>query len=210
MTSIVIADDHELIREGIKKIIRSSRSMRIAGEAADIEQTLQLAKSQAPDIIVLDINLPGIDGLEGLDMVRKSFPAIPILILSMFPEERYAVRALKAGASGYITKSMAAEELLKAIEKISSGGVYVSPHLAELLALEARQPSRALPHECLTDRELQVLSMLASAKQVKQIAGELDISISSVNTYRSRIFCKTGMVSNAALIRYAVQHGLVK
>ena len=210
MTGIVIADDHELIREGIKKIIRSSRSMRIAGEAADIEQTLQLAESQAPDMIVLDINLPGIDGLEGLEMVRKRFPAIPVLILSMYPEERYAVRALKAGASGYITKSMAAEELLKAIEKISSGGVYVSPHLAELLALEARQPSRALPHERLTERELQVLSLLASARQVKQIAAELGISISSVNTYRSRIFVKTGMVSNAALIRYAIQQGLVK
>ena len=210
MTGIVIADDHELIREGIKKIIRSSKNMRIAGEAADIEQTLQLVKSEAPDIIVLDINLPGIDGLEGLEMVRKHFPDIPVLILSMYPEERYAVRALKAGASGYITKSMAAEELLKAIEKISSGGVYVSLHLAELLAHEARQPSRALPHECLTERELQVLSLLASAKQVKQIAAELAISVSSVNTYRSRIFRKTGMVSNAALIRYAVQQGLVK
>jgi DNA-binding NarL/FixJ family response regulator len=210
MAGIVIADDHELIREGIKKIIRSSKGMHIAGEAGDLEQTLRLAESEAPDIIVLDINLPGIDGLEGLEIVRKRFPAIPVLILSMYPEERYAVRALKAGASGYITKSMAAEELPKAIEKISSGGVYVSPHLAELLAHEARQPSRALPHECLTERELQVLSMLASARQVKQIAADLAISVSSVNTYRSRIFRKTGMVSNAALIRYAVQQGLVK
>jgi len=210
MTGIVIADDHELIREGIKKIIRSSRGMRIAGEAADIEQTLRLAESESPDIIVLDIGLPGIDGLEGLEIVRKRFPTIPVLILSMYSEERYAVRALKAGASGYITKSMAAEELPKAIEKISSGGVYVSPHLAELLAHDARQPSRTLPHECLTERELQVLSMLASARQVKQIAADLAISVSSVNTYRSRIFRKTGMVSNAALIRYAVQQGLVK
>jgi DNA-binding NarL/FixJ family response regulator len=209
MTGIVIADDHELIREGIKKIIRSSREMHIAGEAADINQTLELAEAHAPDIIVLDINLPGIDGLEGLEMVRQRFPAIPVLILSMYPEERFAVRALKTGASGYITKSMAAEELLKAIQKIMSGGVYVSPHLAELLAIEARHPSRALPHECLTERELQVVSMLASGKQIKQIAAELSISISSVNTYRVRIFRKTGMVSNAALIRYAVEHGLV-
>lgn len=209
MPGVVIADDHELIREGVKKIIRSSRKMRIAGEAADIEQTLQLASTQEPDIIVLDISLPGIDDLKGLEMVRERCPAVPVLILSMYPEERYAVRALKAGASGYITKSMAAEELPKAIDKILSGGVYVSPHLAELLALEAQQPSRALPHERLTERELQVLTMLASALQVKQVAAELGISISSVNTYRSRIFYKTGMVSNAALIRYAVKHGLV-
>ncbi|TCS38451.1 LuxR family two component transcriptional regulator [Paucimonas lemoignei] len=209
MTGIVIADDHELIREGIKKIIRSSKGIHIAGEAADIEQTLRLAAAHEPDIIVLDINLPGIDGLEGLELVRQQFPAIPVLILSMYPEERYAVRALKAGASGYITKSMAAEELPKAIQKIIDGGVYVSPQLAELLANEARHPSRMLPHECLTERELQVVSMLASGMQVKQIAARLAISISSVNTYRTRIFRKTGMVSNAALIRYAIEHQLV-
>lgn len=210
MTKIVIVDDHELIREGIKKIIRSSRDMQLAGEAASIEQLFPLVEFHVPDIIVLDLSLPGYDGIQGLEKVRQRFSAIPVLILSMYPEERFAVRAMKAGASGYIAKSMAAEELLKAIRKIVSGEVYVSPRLGDLLALEVRAPFSALPHECLTERELQVVSMLASGKQIKQMAAELSISISSVNTYRARIFRKTGMVSNAAVIRYAVENGLVK
>jgi two-component system invasion response regulator UvrY len=206
---IVIIDDHELIREGIKKIIRSSREMVIAGEAADIKQALQLADLLAPDIIILDISLPGYDGLVGLIETHQRFPAIPILILSMYPEERFAIRALKAGASGYITKSMAAEELIKAIRKIMLGGTYVSPRLAELLATEVRAPRNTPSHELLTNRELQIISLLGSGKQVKEIAAELSISVSTVNTYRNRIFTKMGLRSNAELVRYAIEHHLV-
>lgn len=209
MIRIVIADDHELIREGIKKIIRSSRDIRIVGEAATVAETIELVAQHAPDLVVLDISLPGYDGIEGLAEVHHRFPAIPILILSMYPEERFAIRALKTGASGYITKAMAAEELVKAIRKIMSGGTFVSARLAELLALDVREPLRVSPHESLTNRELQVVSLLGSGKQVKQVAAELSISISSVNTYRARIFKKMGLPSNAALIRYAVEHGLV-
>jgi two-component system invasion response regulator UvrY len=207
---IAIADDHELIREGIKKIIRSSRDIRLVGEAANISETIQLVAQHAPDIVILDLSLPGHEGLEGLAQVRQRFPDIPVLILSMYPEERYAIRALKTGASGYITKAMAAEELVKAIRKVMSGGTYVSPRLAELLAWDVREPLRVSPHEALTDRELQVVSLIGSGLQVKQIAAQLAISISSVNTYRARVFKKMGLTSNAALIRYAVEHDLVE
>lgn len=209
MMRIAIADDHELLREGIKKIIRSHKDMRVVGEAADLHKAIQLIGEQKPDLVILDISLPGYDGLEGLDEVRRHFSTVPILILSMYPEERYAIRALRKGASGYITKAMAAEELIKAIRKIMGGGAYVSPRLAELLALDVREPVCDSPHKQLTERELQVISMLGAGKQAKQIAAELCISISSVNTYRLRIFQKTGLTSNAALIRYAINHGLV-
>ncbi|OGB22395.1 MAG: hypothetical protein A3I66_14335 [Burkholderiales bacterium RIFCSPLOWO2_02_FULL_57_36] len=210
MIRILIADDHELLREGIKKIIRAHKDMRIVAEAADLAQAIQLVGQHVPDIVILDISLPGHDGLEGLAEVRQRFPAIPVLILSMYPEERFAIRALKTGASGYITKAMAAEELIKAIRKIMSGGTYVSSSVAELLALNVREPTRMSPHQSLTERELQVVSMLGAGKQTKQIAAELSISISSVNTYRVRIFKKMGLASNAAVIRYAVEHGLVE
>jgi DNA-binding NarL/FixJ family response regulator len=210
MIRIVIADDHELIREGIKKIIRSSRDMRIVGEAADIEGTIRLAEEHAPDILILDINLPGHDGLEGLEQVRRRFPGMSILILSMYPEERFAIRALKTGAAGYITKAMAAEELVKAIRKVMAGGSYISPRLAELLAQDVRAPRNIGPHESLTNRELQILRLIGAGRQIKQVAAELSISVSSVNTYRSRIFRKMGLSSNAALIRYAVEHRLLE
>jgi DNA-binding NarL/FixJ family response regulator len=210
MIRIVIADDHELIREGIKKIIRSSRDMRIVGEAADIEGTIRLAEEHAPDILILDINLPGHDGLEGLEQVRRRFPGMSILILSMYPEERFAIRALKTGAAGYITKAMAAEELVKAIRKVMAGGSYISPRLAELLAQDVRAPRNTGPHESLTNRELQILRLIGAGRQIKQVAAELSISVSSVNTYRSRIFRKMGLSSNAALIRYAVEHRLLE
>lgn len=210
MTRIIIADDHELIREGIKKIIRSSKDIRIVGEAADIPQTIELAAREAPDMAILDIGLPGHEGLDGLADVRRHFPDLPVLILSMYPEERFAIRALKAGAAGYITKAMAAEELVKAILKVRAGGTYISPHLAELLASDMRVPKCVCLHENLTNRELQIVSLIGAGKQVKQVASELDISVSSVNTYRSRIFRKMGLSSNAALIRYAVEHGLVE
>lgn len=210
MIRIVIADDHELIREGIKKIIRSSKDMKVVGEAGDLPRAIELLERHAPDIAVLDISLPSHDGLEGLAEVRRRFPELPVLILSMYPEERYAIRALKTGASGYITKSMAAEELLNAIRKITTGGTYISPRVIELLAMDVREPNRAAVHARLTDRELQIVSLIGAGKQVKQIAQELAISISTVNTYRARIFKKMGLSSNAALIRYALENGLVE
>ena len=206
---VVIADDHELIREGIRKIIRPQKDIQIVADAADLAQTLRVTSELAPDMVILDISLPECDGLEGLEELRRRFPQIPVLILSMYAEERFAIRALKAGASGYITKAMAAEELIKAIKKVMAGGTYVSSRLAELLALDVRQPASVVPHQSLTGRELQVMAKLGAGKPIKQIAAELAISISSVNTYRVRIFDKIGLTSNAAIIRYAIEHGIV-
>jgi DNA-binding NarL/FixJ family response regulator len=210
MIRIIIADDHQLIREGIKKILRAPRDIQIVGEAATLEDTLSLIEQKLPDMLILDISLPGYDGLEGLAHVRHRFPAIPVLILSMYPEERFAARALKIGASGYLTKGMAAEELIMAIRKIISGTTYISARLAQILASNASEPSPGLaPHASLTERELQILAMLGTGKQVKQVAAALTISVSSVNTYRSRIFRKMGLRSNAELIRYAVENSLI-
>jgi DNA-binding NarL/FixJ family response regulator len=210
LISLVIADDHELIREGVKKILRSSAGLRVVGEAADLAQTIALVGQHRPDIVVLDISLPGHDGLEGLNELRRTFPQQRVVMLSMYSEERYAVAALKAGAAGYITKTMAAEELVKAIRKVQEGGVYISPRLAELLAEEARAPEQSALHLRLTAREGEILALIGTGLQVKQVAAELGISVSSVNTYRNRIFQKTGLASNAALIRYALQHGLAR
>lgn len=209
MISLVIADDHALLREGIKKIIRGAPGLRVVGEAAGLEEALLMVGQHRPDLVVLDISLPGWDGLDGLVELRRRFPQQRVLMLSMYAEERYAVAALKSGAAGYITKTMAAEELVKAIRKVMEGGTYIGPQLAELLAQQARAPAPELPHERLTARESEILALIGGGLQVKQVAAELDISVSSVNTYRLRIFQKMGLPSNAALIRYAVQHGLV-
>lgn len=210
MTSLVIADDHELLREGVKKIVRSASGLRVVGEAADLDGAVQLLEQLRPDVLVLDISLPGHEGLDGLHEVRRRFPEQRVIMLSMYAEERYAVPALKAGAMGYITKTMAAEELVKAIRKVMEGGTYIGPRLAELLAQEARSPEPVPPHARLTARENEILTLIGAGLQVKQVAAELGISVSSVNTYRLRIFQKMDMHSNAALIRYSVQHGLVR
>jgi DNA-binding NarL/FixJ family response regulator len=209
MIRVVIADDHELIRVGVKKIVRSCKDVRVVGEAIELEHALQLVREQAPDLLLLDISLPGSDSLEGLLRVRGEFPMLPVLILSMYPEDRFAIAALKAGAAGYITKSMAADELVHAIRRIHAGGSYVSPRLAELLALDLRQVTPAAPDEPLTEREREVVALIGAGKPAKQVAAELSISISSVNTYRMRIFRKVGVRGNAGLIRYALKNGLV-
>lgn len=209
MIRIVIADDHVLIREGVKKIVRASKDICIVGEACDIAETLHLVAKNIPDMIVLDISLPGHDGLDGVMEIRHRFPNIPILILSMFPEDRFAIRVLKLGVAGYVSKSMAAEELITAIRRVISTGSYISQRVAELLASSYRKSTNPAFFESLTNRELQVISLLGAGKQGKQIAAELSISISTVNTYRARIFDKMNVRSNAELIRYAVENGLV-
>jgi two-component system invasion response regulator UvrY len=209
LISLVIADDHELIREGVKKIIRSSPDLRVVGEAADLSQTIALVAQHQPDLVVLDISLPGYDGLEGLAELRGQYPGLRVVMLSMYSEERYALAALKAGACGYVTKTMAAEELVTAIRRVATCGNYIGPRLAELLAQGACGSEPAAPHLSLTAREGEILALIGSGLQVKQVAGELGISVSSVNTYRNRIFHKMGLSSNAALIRYALKQGLV-
>lgn len=207
MIDIVIADDHELIREGVKKIVRACADIHIVGEAADLAATLALVARHAPDVVVLDISLPGHEGLAGLAELRRSFPLQRVVMLSMYDEERYALGALRFGAAGYITKAMAAEELVKAIRQVMAGRTYIGPRLAELMARQANEP--APPHLALTPREAEIVALIGAGLQIKQVAAELGISVSSVNTYRHRIFRKMGLASNAALIRYALKAGLV-
>lgn len=209
MIRIIIADDHELIREGVKKIIRSCEDMRIVGEAADLNTTVTLVAKNKPDVVVLDISLPSHDGLEGLMELRTRFPMQRVVMLSMYAEERYAISALRAGAMGYITKAMAAEELVKAIRQVVSGTTYIGPRLAELMARQVLDPTSLPSHHSLTAREAEIMGLIGAGMQPKKVAAELSISVSSVNTYRNRIFRKMGLSSNADLIRYALQNGLV-
>lgn len=206
---IVIADDHELIREGVKKILRASNDMRVVGEAADIGHALELIGLYAPDVLVLDLSLPGHDGLEGLMAVRRAHHGQRVILLSMYAESQFAVAALGAGASAYISKNQAAGELVRAIRHVVAGGVYTGPAVAALLEAEALAPSAPPAHLSLTARESEILKLIGAGLQVKQVAGVLDISVSSVNTYRNRIFRKMGLNSNAAVIRYALKNGLV-
>ena len=210
MIRVVIVDDHELIREGVKKIIRSSTGMQVVGEAGAFSAAVLEIERTKPDLVVLDISLPDRSGIQGITDMRQQFPSLPVLVLSMYPEERYALRAIKAGAAGFITKTMAAEELVRAIGKVMEGGNYISASVAELLARSVRQ-SRPWPGpEHLTPRELQVTTLLGAGKTPKQVAAELGISISSVNTYRARIFEKLEIGNDRQLIRFALENGLAE
>ncbi|MBD3409977.1 MAG: response regulator [Ignavibacteriales bacterium] len=209
MIKIFIADDHLLIREGLKKILRSEKDIQIVGESEDPFEVTEFVRDNELDILILDISLPGKSGLDVLKEVKAMKPDLHVLILSMHPEERFATRALKSGAAGYITKESASEELMIAIRKVSTHGKYISPSLAEKIALSLDPTSDKLPHETLSDREYQVLRHMASGKTQSEIAEELFLSISTINTYRSRILEKLNLKSNIELIHYAITNNLV-
>jgi len=206
---VLIADDHAVFRRGLKETLSEAFSHIVFGEARTGHETLELARRQSWDVIILDISMPGRSGLEILDDLRRALPKIPVLLLTMHPEQQFARRALKAGAAGYLTKDSVPDELKEAIKKILAGGRYVSATLAETLAVDLRRGSELPLHELLSDREFQVLRMIASGKSVKEVADELSLSVKTVSTYRSRILEKTGMKTNADLIRYALQTQLV-
>jgi DNA-binding NarL/FixJ family response regulator len=205
---LVIADDHELIREGIKKLVRPCADLKVAGEAGDLRQAIALVAQVRPDVVVLDISMPDADGLDGLAALRRHFPGVRVIVLSMHAEERYALPALRAGALGYVSKTAAASELVDALRQAAQGQQWIGPRVAELLEREAAGPQALPPHHLLTAREGEILALIGAGLQVKQVAAELSISVSTVNTYRNRIFRKMGLSSNAALIRYAMHHGL--
>lgn len=208
MTRVLLVDDHAVVRQGLKQILTESIPEVRFGDAASGEQALRKARSEAWNIVILDISLPGKSGLEVLKELRQSYPRLPVLVLSMHPEEQFAVRALKAGAAGYVTKRTAAKELTAAVRKVLSGGRYVSDSLAERLAVEI-QAGSGPPHERLSDREYQVFRMLAMGKTVKEIGEELSLTPQTVSTHRSRILDKMGMATNAELTQYAIQAGLL-
>jgi len=205
---LVIADDHELIREGVKKIVRHCADLKVVGEASDLRQAMALVAQVRPDLAVLDISLPDADGLDGLVALRQHFPDLGVLILTCHPEEKYALAALRAGALGYVSKASASTELVEALRRAGQGARWLGPRVAALLMQEASCPTPPPLHHLLTAREGEIVALIGAGLQVKQVAAELGISISSVNTYRNRIFRKMGLSSNAALIRYALQHGL--
>ncbi|MGE5262659.1 MAG: response regulator [Acidobacteriota bacterium] len=210
MINVLIADDHALIREGLKKILKNEPDMTLAGEARNVQELNDQLGKLAVDIVLLDISMPGESGLDALKNLKQQNAHLPILILSVHPEHRFAIRALKAGASGYITKESAVEELVQAIRKIVAGGKYVSLALAEQLATELEAGKDKPLHEMLSDREYQVMCMIASGKKSTEIAEELSLSLSTVNTYRARIFEKMKLQSNVDLTRYAIENHLIE
>lgn len=209
MIKILIADDHAIVREGPKQIISETPDMAVVAEASNGEDVLEKVSANKYDVILLDISMPGRSGLDILRQLKIEKPKLPIMMLSVHPEEQYAVRALRAGASGYLTKESAPDELIAAIRKISQGRKYVSSSLAEKLAYELGIDVKKLRHEVLSDREFQVMCMFASGKTVKEIAAELSISIPTIRTYRIRILEKMKMKNIAEIIHYAVKQGLV-
>lgn len=206
---VLIADDHAVFRRGLRETLAEAFSRVTFGEARTAQETLEHVRRQDWDVVILDISMPGKSGLDILDDLKRLRPKLPILLLSMHPEQQFARRALKAGAAGYLTKDGVPEELKVAIKKIVVGGRYVSATLAEKLAVDLREGADLPLHELLSDREFQVLRMIASGKTVKEIGEELSLSVKTVSTYRARILEKTGMKTNAELIRYGLQSQLV-
>ena len=209
MIRILIADDHEVVRRGLKQILAETPDMIVTDEAVQGEEVLDKVNCKAFDVVLLDISMPGKSGLDVLKQLRSIRPQLPVLVLSIYPEEQYAIRVLKAGASGYLTKESAPEELISAIRKVSSGRKYITPSLAEKLAHQLDLTSERPLHEILSDREYQVMVMIASGKTAKEMAESLSLSVKTVSTYRSRIIEKMGMKNNAELVRYAIQNNLL-
>lgn len=206
---ILIADDHPIVRRGLKELVADEYPSLSVGEAENAGEVLRLAREQDWDIILLDINMPGRSGLEILKELKRERPRVPVLILTSHPEEQYAIRVLKSGAAGYMTKENAADRLIEGIKKAVGGGRYISPNLAELLAANVEGDGDKPPHESLSDREYHVLCLIASGKTVGEIAVELSLSVKTVSTYRTRILEKMGMKTNAELTHYALKNGLV-
>jgi two-component system invasion response regulator UvrY len=209
MIKTFVADDHVIVRQGLKQIVADTHDIVVAGEASDGYEVLDKVLRNDYDVVLLDITMPGRSGLDILSELKSRKPKLPVLVLSIHPEEQYATRVLKAGAAGYLTKASASEELVAAIRKVSVGGKYVSPYLAEKLAFDLESGAEEPLHQTLSDREYQVMCMIASGKTVKEIAEELSLSAKTISTYRTRILVKMQMKKTAELIRYAIENRLL-
>jgi DNA-binding NarL/FixJ family response regulator len=209
MVRVVIADDHTIVREGLKQLLLAAGSIEIAGEARDGFEVLKLAREKEFDVLLLDLSMPGKSGMDLIKQVKNERPRVRILVLSMHQEHQYAVRAIKAGASGYLTKDSASTQLVSAIEKVAGGGAFISAEVAEQLALGAMPQTEGPPHASLSDREYQVFRMLVSGKAVSEIANELNLSVKTVSTHKARLMEKMGIDNPAELVRYALKHRLV-
>ena len=210
MIHILIADDHTIVRKGLKQILAETSDMVVADEANNGYEVMEKVRKNRYDVLLLDISMPGKSGLDILKELKAEKPKLPVLVLSMYPEEQYAVRVLRAGASGYLTKESAPDELVGAIRKVAQGKKYVSPSLAEKLAVDLETDASKPPHETLSDREYQVLCLIASGSTVGEVAEKLSLSAKTVSTYRARILEKMNMKNSAELTHYAIQNKLVE
>ena len=206
---VIVIDDHAIVRRGIVEILTERPDLTVVSEAADYGQLrAQMRQHGEVDLLVMDLSLPGKDGIEILKALHGEYPRLRVLIVSMYPEEQYAVRAFKAGASGYLNKASAPEKLLEAVEQIANGHKYVTPGIAQALIEQLAAPDEGLPHEKLSDREFQVLKLIASGHRLSDIADALSLSPKTVSVYRARILEKMNMGNNSELVHYAVKHGL--
>jgi two-component system, NarL family, invasion response regulator UvrY len=210
MIKILIADDHPIVRNGLKQIISDEYGMEVTCEASNSAEVFEALKKNKIDVLILDISMPGIGGFEILEKLKHQYPGLPVLMLSALSEELYASKSIKAGASGFFNKESAPEELVKAVRKIYSGGLYVSSFLAEKLAVDLKKDITKLPYEYLSTREFQIMCMIGSGKTVSEIANILFISVKTVSTYKSRIFKKMNFKNNSELINFCVKEGFVK
>ncbi|MGN6649143.1 response regulator [Trinickia sp.] len=208
MTKVLLADDHALVRDGLRHILEGTSGFEVVGEAYDGPTTISLVRGTPADVLVLDLSMPGRNGIELVKQIKDELPTLRVLVLTMHAEQQYAVRAFKAGASGYLTKESASKELVSALTKISAGGVYVSLSMAERLAQSLNEPTDMLPHQRLSDREFDVFRRIAGGQTISEIANELCVSAKTVSTYKTRILEKMQMPHEAALVRYAIQHKL--
>ncbi len=209
MIRIVIADDHEIVRAGLKQIISDDEDMEVLGESNNGENLIELVKKNDYDVVLLDLKMSGISGIDVIKHIKVIKPDLPIIVLSMHAEDQYAVRTIKAGASGYLTKETAAENLISAVRRVVAGGKYISPILAETLADSVAGGGIDLPHEKLTDREFQVMCMIASGKTVSEIGSILFLSVKTISTYRQRVLEKMNMKNNSELTHYAIKNNLL-
>ena len=209
MIRVLIADDHTIVRRGVKQLLAVEPGVEVVAEASDGTEALDRLREKKVDVVILDISMPGRSGLDTLKELKRLYPAISVIVLSMHPLDQYAVRVLRAGALAYITKESAPEELLQAVQKAYRGGRYITAELAELLADYVEKGDIEEPHKLLTDREFEVMLMIASGKGVSEIARELSISVKTVSTYKGRIVEKTGLASNSEITRYSIERDLL-
>jgi two-component system, NarL family, invasion response regulator UvrY len=207
--SVLICDDHPVVRRGLREIVVSELRAKDVGEASTAQQALEAVRRRAWDVVLLDITMPGKSGLEVIKELKRARPRLPILVISFHPEEHYAVRCVRAGAAGYLNKGMVPDELVKALRTVLEGRTYVSGYLADKLVHALGAGANHQPHEALSDREYQVMCLIAVGKSVKEIAYDLSLSIKTVSTYRTRSLEKLGVKTNAEVVRYAMHHGLV-
>lgn len=210
MIKVLVADDHAVVREGIKRLLSEAHNITVAGEAGDGAELLARVAEQQYDVVLMDLAMPGPSGLDTLEELRARAPRLPVLILSMYPEDQYAVRTLMAGASGYINKGSPPERLVEAIRMVAAGRRYISEGVAQLLASHVDNLSDRSAHETLSKREFQVMCLIASGQTVGEIADDLSLSVKTVSTYRTRVLEKLGLRHNAEIIRYALKHDLVE